>query len=37
MANYTTTERAVYFAVLNSAKAQHAYAYFLSHLQLGHW
>ncbi len=29
--NYTTTERAVYFAFLNSAKAQDAYAYFLYH------
>src|SRR6266852_4446231 len=33
--NYTTTERAVYFAFLNSAKARDAYAYFLYHQQLG--
>jgi hypothetical protein len=32
--NYTTTERAVYFAFLNSAKARDAPAYFLYHEQL---
>src|SRR5712692_2079679 len=33
--NYTTPERAVHFAFLNSVKAQDAYAYFLYHKQLG--
>lgn len=33
--NYTNTERAVYFACLNSAKARDASGYFLYHKQLG--
>ena len=33
--NYTTTERAVFSAFLNSVKAQDAYAYFQYHKQLG--
>jgi len=33
--NHTTTERAVYFAFLNSAKARDAYAYSLYHKRLG--
>jgi len=33
--NYTTTERVIYFAFLNSAKARDTYAYFLYQKQLG--